>query len=93
MKKDKRCGHQSMETRIRKRNAALLARGKDINQASEMLDLFLGGDAVIDIAEAYNIHTHTVYASMSKEALFRLMRQRQVERLEEVKEIVEGDSQ
>lgn len=86
-------GHQSVETRLKKRNSALRARGKDINQASEMLDLFLGGDTVIDIAEAYGIHTHTVYSSMSKEALFRLMRQRQVERLEEVKEIVEGDSQ
>jgi len=92
MKQDQRKKHHTVEQRIKVRSARLRSLGRSENQASEMLDLYLGGDSVREIAEAYELSLQSVYVSMSKEALFRLMRDRQVERLEEVKEIVDGDT-
>lgn len=91
--KRKSPGHTPLERRLKTRATNLRNRGRSENQSGEMLDLYLDGNPVADISEAYEVSKTSVYQSMCKEALFRLMRDRQVERLEEVKEIVEGDTQ
>jgi hypothetical protein len=74
-----------------KQRASHVARtGGSLNQASEMLDLYLGGDCVVDIAAAYNRCEAAVYSQMAKEALFRVMVQHQAQRLEDVSEVVDG---
>lgn len=77
----------SLQTRIRKRNGMLKKFGRDENQASEMLDLYLSGDCVSEIAPAYKTTTSSVYNQIAKEALFRLMAAQAAERLEELKDV------
>ncbi len=76
--------HHTLDRRRKSQAIQLTNRGRDPRQAAEMLELYLGGDSAADIAEAYQCTRETVYRSICKEALFQLMEQRQVERLEEL---------
>ena len=77
-------GHRSLETRKKMRDIALTSRGFKTEDPAEMLDLFLQGESVADIAKAYKRGTGRVYNSIAKEALFRLMTKQAAERLEEL---------
>lgn len=87
---DKRTAHQALTTRQARRHSQLTNKGKNPEQASEMLDLYLSGESVVEIAVAYGLHKSSVYSQIATEALWRMMKIHQAERLEEIKEISEG---
>lgn len=78
---------QTLESAIRRRTSQLVRCGKDPNQASEILDLFLIGESVNDIARHYGISTGATRSQMNKEALYRCMKAQAVERLEELENV------
>ena len=84
---DKRYGHRTVEQRRALQLAQLRRLGKEETQSADMLDLFLLGESAADIAKAYKVTLNNVYATISNEALYRLMEQRAVERLEEITEM------
>lgn len=89
---DRRRDHHSLDRRMLSRKVRLISLGKDPNQASEMLDLYLAGDSAAEIAVAYGVNPGSVYSAIAKEALYRLMKQRSAERLEEMDEVLNGDT-
>lgn len=77
----------TVQTRIKRRSTNLRKRGRDETQASDMLDLYLSGDSMSDIAAAYDVSKNAAYSQIAKEALFRLMAAQAAERLEELKDV------
>lgn len=80
--------HDSLTTRRRKQVAQLERIGADVTQPADMLELYLLGESAVDIAAAYKVTAGTVYRCICKEALYQLMEQRNLERLEEMDELL-----
>jgi hypothetical protein len=79
--------HRTLEARKAQRAVGLIACGRSPNAPAEMLDLYLGGDSMTEIAQAYGLRVGTAYRSITKEALFRLMALHSAEQLEEIQGI------
>ena len=77
----------SLETKIRKREVQLIRLGREVSQASDILDLYLAGESLVEIAAAYKLTKNVARSQMCKEALFRLMQAQAVERLDELENV------
>ena len=75
---------RTLAYKLRIRARRNIARGHPANWASDALDLYLAGTSVADIAGMMDMHGSGVGAAIAKEALFRLMAQRQCDRLDEL---------
>lgn len=83
----KNCKHLTVTQRRKISEAHCKRNSGNPHTNSEMLDLFLSGERVVHIAEAYNMTVNGVYNAISKEALYRLMEMQQAELLEEIDNI------
>lgn len=77
----------TIEVRIKKRNAQHLLRGNKAGYVEDALDYFLSGVPVSEIAETYGVSSGNIRNGIAKAALYRLMILHQKERLEQLGEI------
>lgn len=77
----------TIEVRIRKRNAAHRARGQQEGYIEDALYYFLSGVPVQEIATTYGVTAGAIYNGMARAALYRLMTLHQKQRLEQLDEI------
>lgn len=78
---DKRRG---LDYKLKRRAALNVQHGQVAGWASEALDAYLGGLSNSDIAKVFEVTTNAVAMAIAKEALFRLMAQKQAERLDQM---------
>lgn len=79
----------TLEQRLRMRAGQSRRYGRADDWGDEALDFFLAGLPVPEIADTYNCSVGSIYNAISKAALFRLMKQHQAERLDELRELQE----
>ena len=68
----------------RQRETSNIKHGMQVNWASDALDCYLEGMSKADIAKIMKVKPSTVGNAICKEALFRLMQAKAVERLEDL---------
>lgn len=84
-------GHrQTLEQRIASRNKRNLRQGHEEGWADEALDFYLEGLTVREIIDHYKVSTTAFYNSIAKAALYRLMKERNCERMDEMEELTDA---
>ena len=85
---DKRRG---LAYKVRRRDELNIQHGQQPGWARDGLDLYLDGSSVADIAGMMGLTSQAVSTAIAKEALYRLMAAKQVERLDEMELQSNGD--
>lgn len=81
---------RSLETRVRMRDAAHVSCGRQPGWTDEALDFFLDGEPVPEILRAFEVSTKAFYNGIAKAALFRLMKQQNVQLMAEMGDLTDG---
>ena len=81
-------GQETFETRLRKQAAAMRRTGRTAEDHDDILDLYLAGESARDIGKAFSLKPNSVHRILSHQALFRLMKARAVERLNEIEDMM-----
>lgn len=79
----------TVERRIEMRDKQQARHGKEPGWSDYALDCYLEGTPIKDILETFNVTAKTFYQSISKAALYRLMKERGVERMDEMEELTD----
>lgn len=74
----------TLEWKLKRRAQGNVLQGNQPNWASDALDMYLEGYTQADIARIMSLSNHAVATSICREALFRLMKQHQADRLDQL---------
>lgn len=79
----------TLERRIAMRDHRQVQQGHLPGWSDYALDCYLEGTSVAEIIETFNVSKTTFYSSIAKAALYRLMKERNCERMDEMEELTD----
>lgn len=80
--------HMTVDERIELRDRSTVAHGKERAWQDVALDLYIAGEEVSSICELCDCTSKAMYNGIAKAALYRLMKQNNCERLDDIPDTV-----